>query len=72
MLHYWDISTYLWEEATITTVHIQNRSPHAVLDEKILEEVFTGEKPDISHLQIFGCAVYIHIPKEKENQDGTF
>ena len=25
-------------------------------------------KPDISHLRIFGCSVYIHIPKEKRSK----
>ena len=63
MLHDQDPSAYLWVEATSTIVYIQNRSSHAVLDEKTPEEVFTGEKPDISHLQIFGCPMYIHIPK---------
>ena len=27
--------------------------------------MFFGEKPEVSHLKIFGCLVYIHIPKEK-------
>ena len=68
MLHDQEVSAYLWAEATSTTVYIQNRSPHAVLDEKTPKEVFTGEKPDISHLRIFGCPVYIHIPKEKRTK----
>ena len=67
MLHYQDIFAYLWAEATSTTVYIQNRSSHAVLDEKTPKEVFTGEKLDISHLRIFGCPMYIHIPKEKRD-----
>ena len=29
------------------------------------EEDFLGEKPEVSHLRIFGFSVYIHIPKEK-------
>ena len=27
--------------------------------------MFTGKKPEVSHLKIFGCLVYVHIPKEK-------
>ena len=27
--------------------------------------MFTGEKLEVSHLKIFGCLVYLHIPKEK-------
>ena len=30
----------------------------------IPEEDFTGKKPDISHLKIFGSSVYIHVAKD--------
>jgi hypothetical protein len=30
--------------------------------------MFTGKKPKVSHLKIFGCPVFIHIPKEKRNK----
>ena len=53
MLHDHDLSTQFWAKVTSTTVYIQNKSLHAVLDEKTPKEVFTGEKPDISHLRIF-------------------
>ena len=29
--------------------------------------MFSGEKPEVSHLKIFGCPVCIHIPKEKRS-----
>ena len=32
------------------------------------EEAFTGEKPDVGHLRIFGCHVYIHVPKDKRTK----
>ena len=32
------------------------------------EEVFSGKKPEVSDLRIFGCPVYIHIPKEKRTK----
>ena len=28
------------------------------------EEAFSGKKPDISHLKIFGSPVYIHVTKD--------
>ena len=28
----------------------------------------SGEKPGVIHLRIFGCPVYIHIPKEKRSK----
>jgi hypothetical protein len=30
--------------------------------------MFTGKKPEVSHLKIFGCLVFIHVPKEKRNK----
>jgi hypothetical protein len=30
--------------------------------------MFTRTKPDVSHLKIFGCPIFIHIPKEKRNE----
>jgi hypothetical protein len=30
--------------------------------------MFTGKKLEVSHLKIFGCPVFIHIPKEKRNK----
>jgi hypothetical protein len=29
------------------------------------EEAFTGVHPEVGHFKIFGCHVYIHVPKEK-------
>ena len=30
----------------------------------IPEEAFTGKKPDVSHFNIFGSSVYVHVTKE--------
>ena len=68
MLHDYDISTYLWVDATSTIVYIQNISLLVLLDEKTPKEVFIGEKPNMPHLRIFGCPVYFHIPKEKRTK----
>jgi hypothetical protein len=55
----------------MTVVYVQNRLPHSALGLKTPEEMFTGKKPEVSHLKIFGCPVFIHIPKEKRNKLGT-
>ena len=59
MLHDQDIPMHLWAEAARTSVYVQNRTPHRVLENK------SDKKPEVSHLRIFSCPVYIHIPKEK-------
>jgi hypothetical protein len=52
----------------MTTVYVQNRSPHRILKNITLEEAFTGVKPEIGHFRIFGCLVYFHLPKEKRSK----
>jgi transposase InsO family protein len=60
-----DLPNSLWVEATSTAMYIQNMFPHDILKDKTPEEVFSGIKPEVWHLRIFGCPVYIHVPKEK-------
>ena len=31
------------------------------------EEAFSGKKPDISHLKIFGSPIYIYVTKDARN-----
>jgi hypothetical protein len=58
----------LWAEAAIAAVYVQNQLSHSALGLKTPEEMFTRKKPEVSHLKIFGCPVFIHIPKEKRNK----
>jgi hypothetical protein len=66
MIH--DQSLHIWVEACITTICVQNRSPHQILKNITPEEPFIGVKPKIGHFRIFGCPVYLHIPKEKRSK----
>ena len=68
MIHDQDLPMHLWEEAAGTAVYVQNRSPHKAIGNKTLEEIFSGEKPEVNHLRIFDCPVYIHVPKEKRTK----
>jgi len=34
----------------------------------IPEEAFTGKKPDVNHIRIFGCLTYSHVPLEKRTK----
>ena len=63
-----DIPMHLWAEAEITMVYVHNRISHSALGFKTPEEMFTGKKPEVSHLKIFSCQVYVHIPKEKRTK----
>jgi len=68
MIHDQDLPMCLWAEAAMAVVYVQNRLSHSALGFKTPEEMFTGKKPEVSHLKIFGCPVFIHIPKEKRNK----
>jgi hypothetical protein len=64
MIHDQELPMFLWAKACNTTVYVQNRSPQRILGNKTPEEAFSGVKPEIGHLRIFGCPVYIHVPVE--------
>ena len=59
---------HIWAKAARTIVYVQNRICHSALGFKTLKEMFTGKKPKVIHLKIFGCPVYVHIPKEKRTK----
>lgn len=54
-----------WGEAVATAAYITNRCPTRALAFLSPEEVWTGEKPNLKHLRIFGCEAMMHVPKEK-------
>jgi hypothetical protein len=47
-----------------TTCYLVNRSPSSMLYDKIPQEVWTGNKPSLTHLKVFSCEAYVHVPKE--------
>ena len=59
---------HIWVEVIRSTAYVHNRTPHQVLGKNTPEEAFSRGKPKFNHLRIFGCPVYIHIPKEKRTK----
>eukprot|EP00253_Pinus_taeda_P007412 PITA_07412 len=57
-----------WEEVVETTCYLVNRSPSLALDDKTPQEVWTSKKPSLSHMRVFGCDAYVHVPKEKRTK----
>ena len=55
-----------WGDAILYAMHILNRVPTRALDGDLTpHEAFTGNKPSVAHLRIFGCKVHIHVPDAK-------
>ena len=61
MLNEKGLPDFYWAEAVATAVYIINRTPTAAIHDMTPEERYTGRKPDISHLKIFGCIAYVHV-----------
>jgi hypothetical protein len=63
-----ELGQKFWEEAVGTTCYLVNRSPSSALDDKTPHEVWTGKKPSLEHIRVFGCDPYVHVPKENRSK----
>jgi hypothetical protein len=61
-----------WGEAALAATHLINLLPTRALKEHITpHEAFTGDKPSISNLRVFGCQALVHIQKkDKQSKVG--
>ena len=58
-----------WGEAIVTACYLRNRSPSRVLTgNKTPEEEWSGWKPSIAHLKVFGCKGFVLIPEKDRNK----
>ncbi|CAL9001633.1 unnamed protein product, partial [Prunus brigantina] len=57
-----------WAEAVNTAVYILNRCPTKALDKKTPFEAYSGRKPAIKHLRIFGSLCYAHVPNQQRQK----
>ncbi|GBP58764.1 Retrovirus-related Pol polyprotein from transposon TNT 1-94 [Eumeta japonica] len=55
----------LWAEAVNTAVYLKNRSPASGLGQITPIEMWTGCKPDLGHIRVFGSPAMMHVPKAK-------
>src|SRR5258706_3514239 len=59
-----NLSDGFWQDAVGTAVHLINWSTCTSLKRMTPEESWSGSKPDIANLCVFGCPAYVLIPKE--------
>ena len=62
------IGQEFWAEAVGTACYLVNRSPSSALGDKTPQEVWTGKEPSLTHLKVFGCDAYVHVPKENSSK----
>jgi hypothetical protein len=48
--------------------YLVNRSPSSTLDDKNPQEVWNSKKPCLTHLKVFCCEAYVHVPKENKSK----
>ena len=63
ILHGRSVPIYLWAEAINTAVYILNRVTNSRNPEKTPYELWTGRKPRLDHLRVFGCDAYMLTPE---------
>jgi hypothetical protein len=54
-----------WAETLSTAVYLRNRSPSVAVKGKTPFEDWTGQKPNLKHLRVFGCEAYAHLESQK-------
>ena len=64
MLQGKNISNCFWAKYINIVVYLNSMSPTNKLELQTPFESFYGYKPRISHLIIFGCRAFAHIPKD--------
>lgn len=64
MLHSKNMPKFLWGEAVNTAVYVLNRTPTSRDPTATSYELWTGRKPSVSHLRVFGEDAFVHVPKQ--------
>ena len=57
-----------WTKAVACVVYLSNRSSTRSVWEKTPQEAWSGRKPSISHLRVFGSIAYVHVPDERREK----
>ena len=61
--------TNFWAEAVLTAVCLRNRTTTCANQQQLTPfDKWYGHKPNISHLRVFGCAAYCHVPSAERRR----
>jgi hypothetical protein len=63
-----DLPDSYWYDALTHATHLHNVSPTRALDDMTPEEAWSGNKPDVSRLRVFGCEAFVHIPDKQRTK----
>uniref|UniRef100_H3HA27 Integrase catalytic domain-containing protein n=1 Tax=Phytophthora ramorum TaxID=164328 RepID=H3HA27_PHYRM len=69
MLEHAGLPKTYWGEAVMTATFLRNRCPiRAISHDKSPHQAWTGKKPPLANLKVFGCHAYVHVPKAKRTK----
>lgn len=69
MLSHANLPNKFWAEAVATAAYLRNRTTTSANEEQLTPfEKWYGHKPNISHLRVFGCAAYSHVPSTERRK----
>jgi len=67
MLHHAGLPQTYWGEAALTAAYLHNRTEsHALPPGQTPYEMLHGQRPNLSHLRVWGCRGFAHIPLEQQ------
>ncbi|GAA0159622.1 transmembrane signal receptor [Lithospermum erythrorhizon] len=52
-----------WPEAVNWSCYVLNRCPTSSVEGMTPQEAWSGNKPSVEHLRIWGCLAHVHVPK---------
>ena len=59
---------FLWAEGVNTSVYLLNRLATKAVNDCTPFEMWTGVKPTVKHLRVFGSPCYVHVPSVKRGK----
>ena len=64
IINYYIYFTFITVEAVATAIYIMNRCPTKSMKNKFPQEEWTSMNHSVSHLKVFSCVAYAHVPDE--------
>ena len=58
----------LWAEAVACVVYLSNRYPTKSVWGMTPQKAWSGRKPGIAHLRVFGSKAYAHVPDQTRSK----
>ena len=68
LLHTSGLPKQNWAEAAATAVYLLNRRPSSSLIDMTPYQAWTGVKPDLSHLRVFGSLAHVQVSSHKRDK----